>query len=61
MLTCDVYALAAYLDTDDMKHFHGTYKNICDKHDPEFYSKFKAWADEYFFIKYVLLTKPLYC
>ena len=29
----------AYLDTDDMKHFHGTYKEIRDKHDPEFYPK----------------------
>ena len=29
----------AYLDTDDMKHFHGTYKEIADKHDPEFYPK----------------------
>ena len=29
----------AYLDTDDMKHFHGTYKNVCDNHDPAFYPK----------------------
>eukprot|EP00960_Hanusia_phi_P053433 762070-Hanusia_phi.AAC.2 len=41
----------AYLNEDDMKYFHGTYKEVCDKHDPEFYSKFKKWADEYFFIK----------
>ncbi|KAH8049773.1 coproporphyrinogen oxidase [Aureococcus anophagefferens] len=24
----------AYLFEEDMKHFHGTYKEICDKHDP---------------------------
>lgn len=24
-----------------MKHFHGTYKKVCDKHDPEYYAKFK--------------------
>jgi len=49
----------AYLDTDDMKHFHGTYKEIADKHDPEFYPKFKAWADEYFFIKHRGETRGL--
>lgn len=26
---------------DDMKQFHGTYKEVCDKHDPEYYAKFK--------------------
>ena len=26
---------------DDMKHFHGTYKEVCDKHDPDYYAKFK--------------------
>lgn len=26
---------------DDMKHFHGTYKKVCDKHDKEYYAKFK--------------------
>merc|ERR1719504_382861 len=35
----------SYLFEEDVKHFHGTYKNVCDKHDPGFYSKFKAWAD----------------
>eukprot|EP00802_Teleaulax_amphioxeia_P010296 Tamp_10322.p1 GENE.Tamp_10322~~Tamp_10322.p1 ORF type:complete len:404 (+),score=114.16 Tamp_10322:173-1213(+) len=49
----------AYLDTDDMKHFHGTYKEICDNHDPEFYPKFKAWADEYFYIKHRDETRGL--
>ena len=24
-----------------MVHFHGTYKKVCDKHDPEYYTKFK--------------------
>lgn len=34
------------------QHFHGVYKDICDKHDPDFYQKFKQWADEYFLIKH---------
>ena len=49
----------SYLDTDDMKHFHGTYKEIADKHDKEFYPKFKAWADDYFHIKHRGETRGL--
>jgi len=41
-----------YVNEDDMKHFHGTYKEVCDRHDPEYYDKFKKWADEYFLIKH---------
>jgi coproporphyrinogen III oxidase len=40
----------SYLDVEDMEHFHGTYRAVCDRHDPDYYSKFKAWADEYFWI-----------
>ena len=42
----------AYIDEDDMKHFHGTYKEVCDRHDRNFYKDFKAWADRYFLIKH---------
>merc|ERR1712048_936245 len=37
----------------------GSYKKVCDKHDPEFYTKFKAWADRYFFIKHRGETRGL--
>lgn len=30
--------------------FHQDLKKVCDSFDSEFYSKFKAWADDYFFI-----------
>lgn len=40
----------SFLDEDDMKHFHTVYKEVCDRHDPNYYRKFKQWADEYFFI-----------
>ena len=43
---------ASYLDVDDMKHFHGTLKDACDRHDPAYYPKFKQWADEYFLIQH---------
>ncbi|PCI01417.1 MAG: oxygen-dependent coproporphyrinogen oxidase [Alphaproteobacteria bacterium] len=36
----------------DSAEFHGAWKACCDRHDPEYYSKFKGWADEYFFIKH---------
>lgn len=49
----------SYLNRDDMKHFHGTYKAACDKHDPEFYPKFKKWADDYFMIKHRGETRGL--
>lgn len=49
----------SYLDRDDMKHFHGTYKEVCDKHDVEFYPKFKKWADDYFKIPHRGETRGL--
>jgi len=49
----------SYVDNDDMKHFHGTYKDICDKHDPEYYEEFKAWADRYFVIQHRGETRGL--
>ena len=37
-----------YLFDEDAKHFHQTCKTACDKHDPDFYTKFKKQCDEYF-------------
>ncbi len=30
--------------------FHAAYKAACDAHDPEWYPRYKAWCDEYFFL-----------
>ena len=49
----------SYVNEEDMKHFHGTYKEVCDKHDPEFYPKFKEWADRYFVIQHRNETRGL--
>ena len=49
----------AYVNEDDMKHFHGSLKEVCDKHDPEYYPKFKQWADEYFKIQHRGETRGL--
>ena len=42
----------SFLFEEDAKHFHGTLKECCDRHDAEYYPKFKKWCDEYFLIKH---------
>ena len=42
----------SYIFQEDAAHFHGTLKEVCDKHDEEFYPRFKEWADDYFIIKH---------
>lgn len=37
---------------EDTEFFHAAYKAACDRHDPEYYPRFKAWADEYFLIRH---------
>ncbi|UYW00930.1 oxygen-dependent coproporphyrinogen oxidase [Flavobacterium agricola] len=37
-----------YLFEEDAQHFHQICKNACDKHNPEFYPKYKKVCDEYF-------------
>lgn len=37
---------------EDTAFFHEVLRTACDQHDPEYYPKFKAWADEYFMIKH---------
>ncbi len=36
----------------DTEAFHAAFATACDKHDPAYYPRFKAWCDEYFFIKH---------
>lgn len=42
----------SYLFEEDAVHFHKTLKEACDKHDKDYYRKFKKWCDEYFVIKH---------
>ena len=37
-----------YLFEEDARHFHQTYKNVCDSFDGSFYYKFKETCDNYF-------------
>jgi len=38
-----------YLVEEDIIHFHKTIKDVCDKHDPEYYPKFKKICDQFFY------------
>ena len=42
------------LDTDaareDEKTFHAAFRDACDRHDPDYYERFRAWCDRYFFL-----------
>ncbi len=35
---------------EDAIDFHAAYKGACDKHDPTWHAKYKAWCDDYFFL-----------
>jgi len=41
-----------YVVEDDAKFFHNQLKKVCDKHNTAYYTKFKKWADDYFFINH---------
>ncbi len=41
-----------YPNEADTGDFHAAYKAACDRHDPAYYERFKAWCDEYFFLKH---------
>ena len=41
-----------YLDEDDVRFFHNVLKQACEKHNTLYYTKFKNWCDEYFYIKH---------
>jgi len=35
---------------EDTADFHKELQSACDAHDPDYYSRFKKWADDYFYI-----------
>lgn len=41
-----------YPFAEDAVHFHKTLKQACDRHDTEYYPRFKKWCDEYFVLKH---------
>jgi coproporphyrinogen III oxidase len=41
-----------YVNREQAAFFHQQLKLICDEFHADYYKKFKAWADDYFFIKH---------
>lgn len=39
-------------DDGDSMQFHNAFQQCCDRHNPEYYPKFKKWCDDYFFIQH---------
>ena len=39
-----------YINKEDASFFHHQLKEVCDKHHPEYYTRFKKWADDYFYL-----------
>ncbi|MCH2375344.1 MAG: oxygen-dependent coproporphyrinogen oxidase [Planctomycetes bacterium] len=35
---------------DDARHFHATWRAVCERHDPTYYPRFKKWCDDYFYL-----------
>jgi coproporphyrinogen III oxidase len=43
---------ASLPNPEDTSEFHQALSNCCNRHDPEYYEKYKKWCDEYFYIKH---------
>lgn len=41
-----------YIDCEDARYFHQQLKKVCDLHHPSYYTQFKKWADDYFYIRH---------
>lgn len=48
-----------YVVKEDATWFHEQLKQVCDKHNSEYYPKFKTWADDYFYIKHRQETRGI--
>jgi coproporphyrinogen III oxidase len=38
--------------SEDAAAFHAVMREACERHSPDYYPRFKAWADEYFMIRH---------
>ena len=39
-----------YPNREDVNHFHRVLRDGCDRSDPSWYPRFKAWCDSYFYL-----------
>ena len=38
------------IDVKEKKYFHNKLKKMCNRHNKKYYSKYKKWCDEYFYL-----------
>jgi len=48
-----------YIIPEQARLFHAALKAVCDRYDSSFYSKFKPWADDYFYIPHRSETRGI--
>jgi coproporphyrinogen III oxidase len=48
-----------YINDSDAKFFHQQLKSVCDKHNSDYYAKYKNWADDYFYIPHRKETRGI--
>ena len=48
-----------YVVLQDAQFFHQHLKQVCDAHSPDYYPRFKKWADDYFYIKHRKETRGI--
>ncbi|HOZ86869.1 MAG TPA: oxygen-dependent coproporphyrinogen oxidase [Bacteroidia bacterium] len=48
-----------YIFKEDAAFFHQSLKKVCDKHHADYYTKFKTWADDYFYITHRKETRGI--
>lgn len=48
-----------YVDEADARFFHRSLQQVCDRHDPQYYPRFKTWADHYFYLKHRRETRGI--
>lgn len=48
-----------YISMDESAVFHNKLKRCCDNTDPTYYTRFKKWADDYFYIKHRQETRGI--
>lgn len=48
-----------YVFEEDAWYFHSCLRSVCNNFHPDFYHRFKLWADDYFFIKHRQETRGI--
>jgi coproporphyrinogen III oxidase len=41
-----------YVDLDEARYFHRQLRAVCERFHPDYYPRFKQWADEYFYLRH---------